>query len=99
LGKKEAAMRFFETIRRNHSFHFFLLFLVAATIVLSGFGCSSSKETAQMQKPHVPSTVPNLPEIRIRIKREMRLRDETFIGSRLSATKAFGLMRRVCRKE
>jgi cytochrome c2 len=58
FGKKEAAMRFFETIRRNHSFHFFLLFLVAATIVLSGFGCSSSKETAQMQKPHVPSDGP-----------------------------------------
>ena len=51
-------MRFFESIRRNHNFHFFLLFLVAATIVLSGFGCSSSKETTQMQKPHAPSDGP-----------------------------------------
>lgn len=51
-------MRAFEKIRRNYNFTFSFLFLVATTIILSGFGCGSSKETAQMQKPHTPSDGP-----------------------------------------
>jgi len=53
-------MRSFKSIRRNRGFHFFLLFFVAATVILSGFGCNSSKETAQMQKPHAASDGPGI---------------------------------------
>jgi cytochrome c2 len=53
-------MRSSKSIQRNRGFHFFLLFFVAATVILSGFGCNSSKETAQMQKPHAPSDGPGI---------------------------------------
>jgi hypothetical protein len=96
--KKEVAMRFFESIRRNHNFHFFLLFLAAATIVLSDFGCSS-KETAQMQKPHAPSDGPEFAGNPHPHQTGDPISDETFIASRLSATKVSGRMRRGCRKE
>ncbi len=53
-------MRSFKSIQRNRGFHFFLLFFVAATVILSGFGCNSSKETAQMQQSHAASDGPGI---------------------------------------
>jgi len=53
-------MRSFKSIQSNRGFHFFLSFFVAATVILSGSGCNSSKETAQMQKPHAVSDGPGI---------------------------------------
>ena len=53
-------MRPFKSIQSNRGFYFFLSFFVAATVILSGFGCNSSKETAQMQKPHAASDGPGI---------------------------------------
>jgi cytochrome c2 len=51
-------MQFSKSIERIRDFHILWAFIFAATLMLFGAACNSSKETARMQASHAPSDGP-----------------------------------------